>query len=183
MILAAELGWASKILPLSPRPSCLKPRFDWLSLALLLGLYQFCSGKSGTLRSLISPAQANQANHSSLINPAQPNQENHSSLINSAQTNQAKFLAWSILLRKIKRSGKWRNHVTWNKRHCKTGIAQPTKQVHWSQSGHIKENGYTYLFLERVFFYYKCCLSTGKDWSWGKSAGFFSTKDFHVVLL
>ena len=44
MILAAELSWASKILPstlgLRPWASGLEAGFYWLSLTLLLGLYQ-----------------------------------------------------------------------------------------------------------------------------------------------
>ena len=59
--------------------------------------HQSCSGKSGTLPSLINPAQSNQANNFSLINPA--------------QANQAGLPAWSIVLWQIRRSGKQRNFV------------------------------------------------------------------------
>ena len=55
MILAAELGWASKILPLSPRPSGLEAGFYWLSLALLLRLYHTYQ-KVGHLNLRISSA-------------------------------------------------------------------------------------------------------------------------------
>ena len=73
--------------------------------------HKSCSGKSGTLPSLINPAQAYQANNSSLINPS--------------QANQASLRAWSILLRQVRRSGKQRKFlrsvllpVCWRPRGC-----------------------------------------------------------------
>ena len=56
-----------------------------------------CSCKSGSLLSLINPAQANQAPFPSLTNPA--------------SANQANLSAWSILLRQIRWSGKRRKFM------------------------------------------------------------------------
>ena len=70
-----------------------------------------CSRKSGSLLSLINPAQANQAPISSLINPTQENQAPLPGLINPAQANQANLSAWSIMIRQIRRLGKQRKFV------------------------------------------------------------------------
>ena len=72
------------------------PKILYCTLDSLLSVWEqdhhYCSGKSGTLPSLINPAQAKPANHSSLINPA--------------QASQAILPAWSILLRQMRQSGK-----------------------------------------------------------------------------